>query len=113
MSDLKAFIDADVMRAGLSIVFVRELHDGAREISNGSTGWVIYPGGATVDNVEPLRLNDEQGRALLAGLLRHYNGADDARMLRKDYDAERKRVDLLIDRLANPVIIQGGEVVQR
>ena len=35
----------------------------------------------------------DSGRALLEALTRHYNGAEDTRALRKDYDAERKRVD--------------------
>lgn len=106
MSEFQAFIDTDIMRAGLSIVFVREQHDGARLVSNGSSSWIVHPGAATTSDVEPLRLSDDEGRALLAGLLRHYNGADDARMLRKDYDAERKRVDLLIDRLTSKAVDQ-------
>lgn len=35
----------------------------------------------------------DSGRALLDALTRHYHGADDTRALRRDYDAERKRVD--------------------
>lgn len=35
----------------------------------------------------------DSGRALLEALTRHYNGAEDTRALRRDYDAERKRVD--------------------
>lgn len=33
------------------------------------------------------------GRAMLDALTRHYHGADDARALRRDYEAERARVD--------------------
>lgn len=35
----------------------------------------------------------DTGRALLNALTRHYHGADDTRALRRDYDAERARVD--------------------
>lgn len=100
MSELKAFIDADYMMAGLRIVFVREV-DGVRYISNGDTQWIARPDDTQMVDLEPLRLNDEQGRALLAGLLRHYSGADDARMLRKDYDDERRRVDVFIKALTS------------
>ena len=39
VSELKAFIDADMMRAGLSIVFVRDTGD-RRIISNHDTAWI-------------------------------------------------------------------------
>lgn len=41
----------------------------------------------------------DSGRALLEALTRHYNGAEDTRQLRKDYEAERKRVDMLANSL--------------
>lgn len=43
-----------------------------------------------------LRLDDSQARALCDALNHHYGGTEDTRALRKDYDAERKRVDDLI-----------------
>ncbi len=46
------------------------------------------------------RLSDEHARALLETLTRHYQGAEDTRALRRDYDAERGRVDGLIGHLA-------------
>lgn len=53
------------------------------------------PGAAIADPmIEPtFRLPFDSGRALLEALVRHYNGAEDTRALRRDYDAERKRVD--------------------
>lgn len=49
----------------------------------------------TADPVAPtFRLPAEAGRALLDALTRHYQGAEDTRQLRRDYDAERKRVDV-------------------
>ncbi len=38
---------------------------------------------------------------LLEALVRHYQGAEDTRQLRKDYDAERKRVDDLTNALVD------------
>lgn len=43
-----------------------------------------------------MRIGDEEARALLDALTRHFHGAEDTRALRRDYDAERKRVDGLI-----------------
>jgi hypothetical protein len=39
------------------------------------------------------RLPHDIGRPLLEALVRHYNGAEDTRALRRDYDNERRRVD--------------------
>ena len=50
--------------------------------------------------VEPtLALPDDMARALLDALMQHYQGAEDTRALRRDYDAERARVDKLTDAL--------------
>lgn len=60
-----------------------------------SQSWEPVEDGA---NLQPtMTLDDSVARALLEGLNRHYGGVDDTRLLRKDYDAERKRVDKLID----------------
>jgi hypothetical protein len=46
--------------------------------------------------VEPsFTLPEDTGRGLLEALVRHYQGAEDTRALRQDYNAERKRVDEL------------------
>ena len=50
-----------------------------------------------------LRLPDEIARALYEALSRHYGGGGDMTSLRRDYDAERKRVDTFIAHLT-----QGG-----
>lgn len=47
-----------------------------------------------------MTLDGEAARALLDGLTRHFQGAEDTRALRRDYDAERKRVDDLTGHLA-------------
>jgi hypothetical protein len=48
-------------------------------------------------------LEDDEARALLDALTRYYNGAEDTRALRKDYDAERARVDKLTATLGDVV----------
>lgn len=56
----------------------------------------LPPNGQAVDEkiLQPtMILPWDTGRALLEALVRHYNGAEDTRALRRDYDAERKRVD--------------------
>lgn len=58
--------------------------------------WVeLNPTTATInDPVDPTyELPWDVGRALLDALTQHYRGAEDTRALRRDYDAERKRVD--------------------
>ena len=45
------------------------------------------------------RLGPEEARAVLAGLAAHFHGPDDTRALRRDYDTERARGDVLIGHL--------------
>lgn len=46
-----------------------------------------------------LHIPEEIGPALLDALSSHYGGATDVRSLRRDYDAERARVDRMIAHL--------------
>lgn len=43
----------------------------------------------------------DTGRALLDALTQHYRGAEDTRALRRDYEAERKRVDTLTQTISD------------
>ncbi|WP_042400070.1 hypothetical protein [Streptacidiphilus carbonis] len=53
-------------------------------------------------DVEPsITLGGEEARALLDSLMRYYHGAEDSRALRRDYEAERKRVDTQADVIAD------------
>lgn len=99
MSEWEALIGTrDFLRGGIDLAWRRRFDDGW-EYSNGVTNWRVVNHEGVEPDIEPLHVRDDQARSLLAALLRHYNGADDARMLRKDYDAERARVDKLIDGL--------------
>lgn len=44
-----------------------------------------------------LRIPEDVARALLDALAQHFGGTSNSRQLRQDYDAERARVDKLID----------------
>jgi hypothetical protein len=83
---------------GVKIAWSRGEYPGPIEYHNGTEGY-LQADTSVEPNIRPLVLRDDMARALLVALLRHYNGADDARMLRKDYDAERARVDRLIGAL--------------
>ena len=72
------------------------------------TTWEEIPADGAI--VEPtLTLDDYQARAVLDALTRHYQGAEDTRALRRDYDGERKRVDTLIDHLGAVTRTLAGE----
>lgn len=57
--------------------------------------------GTTAEEQPTLRLPGDSGRALLDALVHHYQGAEDTRALRRDYDNERKRVDELTQVIAD------------
>jgi hypothetical protein len=63
-----------------------------------TTTWEEMPRNEAVEPT--LQLPHDAAHALLAALTNHYQGVDDQRALRKDYDAERGRVDQLIDTVA-------------
>lgn len=96
---LKAHIGDDLMRAGIQVVFVQQHSDGSRNVyaPGGDTSQRITPDDPTASNIVPLSLRDDEARVLLAALHTYFGGADDTRLLRKDYEAERARVDKLID----------------
>jgi len=47
-------------------------------------------------DIEPLRLSHDMARALYEALAKHFGGAPETATLRKDYEAERARVDVFI-----------------
>lgn len=106
-------IAEDFFTDGIS-VYVSQKHGGApRQILHIAEGgkWTRWtdldPHGAAEPGPDPtIRLTDEAGRALLDALLRHYQGSGDYHELRKDYLAERKRVDDLLASMGQLVIIQ-------
>jgi hypothetical protein len=69
-------------------------------VGEGDTARIVHnwaPIDAYAETDPTFTLGHLEATALLAGLATFYQGVDDARMLRKDYDAERGRVDKLVD----------------
>jgi hypothetical protein len=82
--------------APVQILHLKRADDGT--VSADWSGWTEHRPGEMV--APTLVLSDEIARPLLDALSRYYNGAEDSRALRRDYDGERKRVDTLIGHLA-------------
>ncbi len=98
---IRAYIREDLPGMFLEIALIQVADDVPRRILrvvDGSAGvyrWEDLPDEPTRDLAPTLQIGDSEARALLEALARHYGGADDVRALRRDYDAERKRVDTL------------------
>lgn len=61
-----------------------------------------------------IHIQEDLAKTLLESLAEYFGGTGDTRMLRRDYDAERARVDRLMDRMCQPPIyVVGGEVCGR
>jgi hypothetical protein len=100
----RAYIQRDFSRfRGIGIWLVQDrYYGGGHVLSVGQPAELVWTDveDPAVDGPGPtLSLPDEFGRALLDALSAHYGGATDVLSLRRDYDAERKRVDNLIAHL--------------
>ncbi len=100
----KARAEYDPTMMGVRIAVTRDLGGGRRAYLQ----WprfldvkIYDPAiGAAADDDAWLRMEDEDARALYEALADHFGHAGhDIRALRKDYDAERGRVDRLITHL--------------
>ena len=93
----------------VSVIIGRQAGDGVQylsEIGNGSQFAAIEQR-EVGDNTPPpeLHIEEDVAKALLEALAEHFGGTVDTRTLRKDYLAERARVDKLIEKLI------GGKVM--
>lgn len=89
----------DLLAGGLAVAIVDHFN------GTQGPGRIFRPGelGGSWEDFDPIDVFDpvapsfklpmEAGRALLDALAHHYQGHEDTRRLRADYDAERKRVD--------------------
>ena len=80
---------------GIDVVIVNHIDEQVSFVMRLEEGRVIWDEPPT-DFTEPkptFSLPADTGRVLLDALTRHYQGAEDTRSLRRDYDAERRRVD--------------------
>jgi hypothetical protein len=95
---IRAYISEDFPADAVKIAVVRQPEDGRPEailrvIDNSPRlRWEAI--GPDNPAIEPtMMLHDDEARALLESLTRHFQGAEDTRALRRDYDNERARVD--------------------
>lgn len=98
---IRAYIREDFPGMYLEISLVQVSDDVPRRILRivdadaGVYRWEDLPEQPPRDLTPTLQIGDSEARALLEALTRHYGGAEDTRALRRDYDAERTRVDTL------------------
>lgn len=99
---IRAFIRENFAGMSLAIALIEEGEGLPRRIlrvveggSNTVYRWEDLSDRAGPEIAPTFELNDSEARAVLEALARHYNGAEDVRALRRDYDHERKRVDQL------------------
>lgn len=102
MSD-RAFVQDDLFRMGVSIYLAQKVGDHRYAVGQ-PVDLVMReeePGAAGMQQEPTLRLPESMARALLDALSAHFGGTGDMQTLRKDYLAERARVDKMIDHLTN------------
>jgi hypothetical protein len=95
----EAHIETDFIGQGIAVNVIRRNGDRIDVLMD--LGTVdTFPVWRTVEPATQappgLRIPDDVAKALLDALLDHYRGGHDARELRKDYNAERARVDIFI-----------------
>lgn len=103
---VRAHVTPDYARFGVAVTVVRRVENAAYMLVPGDEAtfdeWRLLNPDVVAEG-STYRFPDDVATALLDALLDHYRGGHDARQLRKDYDAERARVDKLIDVLVTPV----------
>lgn len=81
-------------------IYVIRYGERSREVRTADGRWQAI---LEAQQAEPtFRIGEDEARALLEALIRSFEGAEDTRQLRKDYEAERLRVDKFIDALVLP-----------
>lgn len=99
MTAIAAVSQTDPLQRRVEI-HIGERHEGGGYTllsDGGDTATYVGPDTGPVEPSEPvLRLTNEQAMALLQELNRFFDGGEDTRSLRRDYDAERRRVDALM-----------------
>jgi len=96
---IRAYIRDNLMSQRLDIAIIDHLPEtiGHRAMifrDGRMVGWdTIAPEDYTSTPEPTLSLPREAGRALLDALAAHFDGAEDTRQLRHDYERERARVD--------------------
>jgi hypothetical protein len=96
----RAIVEHDFARDGVKIGLALDRNPTTRVIRWGDPIVSILEPGAAMPDDGWLRLDGDAARALYEALADHFgHSGHDARALRKDYDAERGRVDQFIKHL--------------
>ena len=94
----KAYAENDFAFNGVRIAITRHDRRQILKFAPVTVGELTEQSSAVPDDDVWLRLPEDDARALYEALANHFGHAGhDIRALRKDYDAERARVDRLID----------------
>lgn len=116
---IRAYISDSVWAATINVAIVRKDAEGEGpryigSIQSSGEGpdrrtWFNWLTIGEAEGAAPtLQLDHEVAVALMQALNTHYSGVDDLVMLRKDYTAERGRVDKLID-VVSDIARRGAE----
>lgn len=100
MTDVAYVREHFPLRNGVSVHLIAH-HDEASYIDRPS-GWNMERTRLTEDQSDPepsFALSESMARALMEALAAHFGGVSETQTLRKDYEAERARVDRLIGHL--------------
>lgn len=95
----RAYVQTDWGRDGVAVwLSLKRWWDGAARLSIVQPVELVLsdvdqPEAVDINQGPTLRLTDDMARALLDALVQHYGGHSNVQTLRRDYDAERARVD--------------------
>jgi hypothetical protein len=103
MLQTRAHVVDEFWRDGVGIYLV-DTENGNRRVAE-PVDFVWSPVAEAVEvavQAPTLRMPEHVARALLDALAAHFGGTSEVQTLRKDYMAERARVDKMIDHLTGP-----------
>lgn len=99
----RAFVQHSYTRFGVDIYLTQQVGEGRFALAQPIDDLVFSePDPAQSFAAPTLNLREDMARALLDALSAHFGGSSDVQTLRKDYMAERARVDKLIAHLTTP-----------
>lgn len=96
----QATVESDYFRHGVKIHMRDRRIDGAiYAVDFGDVVVSAITDATSEPSSEPLRLDEDAARAMYEALARHFGGAPDMAVIRRDYDHEKSRVDKMLDAL--------------
>lgn len=100
---IRVHLNEPISGLGVQIFIINQVEDQPRRIlryhGDGAYSWEALPEGEAPEPT--FTVPGDAGRALLDALARHYDGAEDTRTLRRDYEHERRRHEAKDDLLAD------------